>query len=223
MAKRASGTTPPSSPQPRPQPRHQRLKARTSSRSRASSPPAWTRMLLLLLLSLLMTVLMPTPAIAAGSSFASQPMTFCKCICFGNSTILPIFRPRDPLRPCLTCTRQFCLEQKLPACLNAKASDEDLDVGTGETGDVQARCFQRDSPKSHVLVVLFLVVTSSLLLGAVLKQNGIDPAQLATRGGFSSTVSDFSHWANSKLRGRRGVGVNGPDAMAFHALPRQDR
>ncbi|SCV68154.1 BQ2448_275 [Microbotryum intermedium] len=201
-----------SSPQRPPQ---RQRRARTRSRP----SPAWTAALLLL--SLLMTVL-PTPTIAAGSSFASQPMTFCKCICFGNSTILPIFRPRDPLRPCLTCTRQFCLEQKLPACLNAKASDEDLDVGTGETGDVQARCFQRDSPKSHVLVVLFLVVTSSLLLGAVLKQNGIDPAQLATRSGFANTFRDLSQWTFSRIRGR-GVGLNGPDAMAFHSLPRQDR
>ena len=76
--------------------------------------------------------------------------------------------------------------------MNAKSGEEDLDTGTGETGDVEARCFrtsayppyrpetnaefeaERDSPKSHVLVLLFIIITGGLLIGAVLKQNGID-------------------------------------------------
>jgi hypothetical protein len=73
---------------------------------------------------------------------AYTAMTFCKCVCFTNSTILPLYLPKDPVHPCLTCTRQFCLDQKLPICLGAKTGDEDLDTGTGKSGDVEARCFR---------------------------------------------------------------------------------
>lgn len=51
------------------------------------------------------------------------------------------------------------LDQKLPACLNAKEGDEDLDTGTGEEGDVEARCFRAcvritaiDPPCSPILI-----------------------------------------------------------------------
>ena len=37
-------------------------------------------------------------------------------ICFTNSTIIPLYRPADPSKPCLSCTRQFCLDQKLTIC-----------------------------------------------------------------------------------------------------------
>lgn len=37
-------------------------------------------------------------------------------ICFSNSTIIPLFRPSDPSKPCLSCTKQFCLDQKLAIC-----------------------------------------------------------------------------------------------------------
>lgn len=94
------------------------------------------RLLLLpLLLSLL--ALPSTSALSSGSG-----MSFCKCLCFHNATILPLYLPKDPLYPCLSCTRQFCLDQKLPACLGATTGDEDLDTGTGEEGDVEAKCFR---------------------------------------------------------------------------------
>lgn len=78
-------------------------------------------------------------------------MTFCKCVCFGtNSTILPLYLPKDPAYPCLSCTRQFCLDQKLPACIGAKTIDQDLDTSDGSGGDVEAICF-RPSLLTHSL------------------------------------------------------------------------
>ena len=68
--------------------------------------------------------------------------------------------PANPSKPCLTCTRQFCLDQKLPICkgaldttepegkqltlpsIGAEVPDLDNDVGTGKEGDVEARCFR---------------------------------------------------------------------------------
>lgn len=43
---------------------------------------------------------------------------------------------------------------------------------------------ERDSPKSHVLVILFIIVTSVLLVGAVLKTYGIDIQAILQQGGF---------------------------------------
>ncbi|KAL8280829.1 hypothetical protein RQP46_006833 [Phenoliferia psychrophenolica] len=150
------------------------------------------------LLSLASLALVVLPLVAAGlSPFSSSgvaAMTFCKCLCFSNSTILPLYLPKDPLHPCLTCTRQFCLDQKLPACIGAKSGDEDLDTGTGEGGDVEARCFQRDSPKSHFIVVAFIVITSSLLFGAGLKHAGVDIQQMWERGGIRGVVSCFQSY-----------------------------
>ncbi|TNY21673.1 hypothetical protein DMC30DRAFT_342863, partial [Rhodotorula diobovata] len=122
----------------------------------------------------------------SSSSGASSGMSFCRCTCFGrkeNATIIPLYRPVNPATPCLTCTRQFCLDQKLAACVGAQAPDEDPDTATGEGGDVEARCFQRDSPKSHFIVVLFLTITASLLVVAALKHSGVDLAALFARAG----------------------------------------
>lgn len=82
------------------------------------------------------------PVLGAFGSSSKSGMSFCKCLCFNNATILPLYLPKDPEYPCLSCTRQFCLDQKLPACIGATAGDEDLDTGTGEEGDVEARCFR---------------------------------------------------------------------------------
>lgn len=89
-------------------------------------------------------------------------------ICFGNFTIVPLYMPAQPSKPCLTCTRQFCLDQKLPICrgaprgldcstsllthhssrVGAEVPDLDNDVGTGKEGDVEARCFRTSSPSN---------------------------------------------------------------------------
>lgn len=90
-------------------------------------------------------------------------------ICFDNSTIIPLWRPellQDPGKPCLSCTRQFCLDQKLPICKGAEVPELDPDVGTGTEGDVEARCFKRDSKRDEIVVIAFVVITAGLLLFA---------------------------------------------------------
>ncbi|PRQ77060.1 hypothetical protein AAT19DRAFT_12478 [Rhodotorula toruloides] len=146
-------------------------------------------------------------------------MSYCKCVCFGNSTIIPLYRPAIPSNPCLSCTRQFCLDQKLAACVGAQNPEEDPDTATGEGGDVEARCFQRDSPKSHFIVISFLVITSTLLVLAVLKQYGLDLQAVFARSGLkavaavslpilcpSRSMSAHSrHMATSSLRRNRAL------------------
>lgn len=91
-------------------------------------------------LSLLTVLLLPLSVFSFSFSTPSRAM--CKCLCFSNSTIIPLYLPKDPLHPCLTCTRQFCLDQKLAACVGAESGKEDLDTGKGDEGDVEARCFR---------------------------------------------------------------------------------
>lgn len=101
-------------------------------------------MRLFLVQSLVAVVLLccTTSAVAFSLFGSSTAMMFCKCMCFNNSTIIPLYLPKDPLHPCLTCTKQFCLDQKLPACVGAHRGEDDPDTGTGEDGDVEARCFR---------------------------------------------------------------------------------
>ena len=62
--------------------------------------------------------------------------------CFDNYTILPILRPERPNKPCLTCTKQWCLDAKLEMCTNATLGDSNPDTATGHEGDVSALCFR---------------------------------------------------------------------------------
>ncbi|EGG01950.1 uncharacterized protein MELLADRAFT_91811 [Melampsora larici-populina 98AG31] len=113
-------------------------------------------------LALLATILLISPIIA--------DISFCKCMCFSNYTIVPLYRPKDIAKPCLTCTKQFCLDQKLAICQNAQLGNTNPDTGTGDEGDVRTKCFQRDSAKDATIVIGFIIITTALLLGAFLKE-----------------------------------------------------
>jgi hypothetical protein len=64
-------------------------------------------------------------------------------ICFGTkSSILRLDTPDNPSKPCLSCTKQWCLNQNLPICAGASLGDTDPDTATGKEGDVEARCFR---------------------------------------------------------------------------------
>ncbi|KAL4069601.1 hypothetical protein V8B97DRAFT_1968195 [Scleroderma yunnanense] len=77
--------------------------------------------------------------------------------------------PDNPSKPCLSCTKQWCLYQNLPICAGASLGDTDPDTATGKEGDVEARCFQRDSPRDQLVVTLFLLTVLGLLLTAGIK------------------------------------------------------
>jgi hypothetical protein len=108
-------------------------------------------------------------------------------ICFSaNYTILSLNTPDNPSKPCLSCTKQWCLNQNLPICTGASLGDTDPDTATGLEGDVEARCFrvssislclltfnlflpERDSPRDQLVVTLFLLTILGLLLGVSIK------------------------------------------------------
>ncbi|CCM01976.1 uncharacterized protein FIBRA_04049 [Fibroporia radiculosa] len=77
--------------------------------------------------------------------------------------------PDNPDQPCLSCTKQWCLNQNLPICAGASLGVANPDTATGKEGDVEARCFQRDSPRDQLVVTLFLLTVFGLLLGAGIK------------------------------------------------------
>ncbi|KAL6706568.1 hypothetical protein ACN47E_005324 [Coniothyrium glycines] len=93
---------------------------------------------------------------------AASPTSFCKCTCFGNSTIVALDAPTSTKRPsasqlktrasrksCSDCNRQFCLGY------NFCAGEKEENVFT--------ECFQRDSAKDQAVVYIFIGATLGLL------------------------------------------------------------
>jgi hypothetical protein len=120
-------------------------------------------------------------------------------ICFqSNYSILRLEIPDNPSKPCLSCTKQWCLNQNLPICAGASLGDTNPDTATGKEGDVEARCFrafpnhvlkvwivsdcslERDSPRDQIVVTVFLLMVFGLLLTAGVKSRmqkaGLDTA-----------------------------------------------
>ncbi|KAF2198944.1 hypothetical protein GQ43DRAFT_442917 [Delitschia confertaspora ATCC 74209] len=113
-------------------------------------------LLFFILLTLLSTVL------------AASPTSFCKCTCFGNSTIvaldsklpskpppLPSLADRAAKKTCSDCNRQFCLSY--PFCRGEKEEN------------VFTTCFQRDSAKDQAVVFIFIFATVGLLSYAAVR------------------------------------------------------
>ncbi|KAJ9480038.1 hypothetical protein PHBOTO_003800 [Pseudozyma hubeiensis] len=126
------------------------------------------------------TIASPQPAITPLPLPRSSPLVsprqnsrhlhLCKCTCFQtNSTLVPLYSPSDPSKPCLTCTRQFCLDQGLEMCKGAKLEHADHDVGTGLEGDVWAKCFERDSGKDQGIISLYILVVGGLVVWAAVR------------------------------------------------------
>lgn len=146
-------------------------------------------------------------------SSVDLPPSTCAGICFGtNYTILHLALPDNPSKPCLSCTKQWCLNQNLPICAGADLGETDPDSAPGKKGDVEARCFraytiyyyfvcpylhipcilnfaakERDSPRDQLVVTLFLLTVFGLLLGAGIKgkmlKAGFDTSALAWNSG----------------------------------------
>ncbi|KAH8835739.1 hypothetical protein DL96DRAFT_1575392 [Flagelloscypha sp. PMI_526] len=122
----------------------------------------------------------PHHYVNAAMSNQWEATTFCKCICFGsNYSISHLTTPDNPAQPCLSCTKQWCLNQNLPICAGATLGDPNPDTATGKEGDVEARCFQRDSPRDQLIVSVYILLIFALLLGAGVSSRmikaGIDP------------------------------------------------
>ncbi|KAF5314174.1 hypothetical protein D9611_006826 [Ephemerocybe angulata] len=121
-----------------------------------------------LFLALFLHAFLLVPVAATGMN-KWEATNFCKCICFANFRILRLDLPDNPSQPCLSCTKQWCLNQNLPICAGASLGDTNPDTATGKEGDVEARCFQRNSPRDQLVVTLFLLTVFGLLLAAGIK------------------------------------------------------
>ncbi|WWC68475.1 uncharacterized protein I206_102404 [Kwoniella pini CBS 10737] len=134
-----------------------------------------------------------TTTISISALFNDPGLSYCKCICFSNSTIIPLYRPENTKKPCLSCTRQFCLDQKLSICKGAEVPELDADIGTGTEGDVEARCFTRDSPRDQYVVTFFLLIVFGLLLYAGIRSRLRQAIE--TRG----RPTDLREWGQALL------------------------
>ncbi|KAF8350051.1 hypothetical protein F5887DRAFT_943501 [Amanita rubescens] len=134
-----------------------------------------------------------------------EASSFCKCICFqSNYSIIHLNNPDTPAQPCLSCTKQWCLNQNLPICAGASLGQTNPDTATGKEGDVEARCFQRDSPRDQLVVTLFLLIVFGLLLGAGIK-NRMEKAGLSTEIGQESGRRWWQAWLPQRQGRYRGV------------------
>ncbi|KAJ7293593.1 hypothetical protein C8J57DRAFT_1429371 [Mycena rebaudengoi] len=100
-----------------------------------------------------------------------EATNFCKCICFqSNYTILHLDVPDNPNQPCLSCTKQWCLNQNLHICAGASLGDTNPDTATGKRATLRPDAFvQRDSPRDQLVVTIFLLTVFGLLLVAGVK------------------------------------------------------
>lgn len=123
---------------------------------RAMDRGAFCVLLLLALLALIST------------ASAASPTSFCRCTCFGNSTIVALDSPvsQSPVHPgllkaraakktCNDCNRQFCLSYAF--CKGEKEEN------------VFTTCFQRDSAKDQAVVFIFIFATVGLLIYATVR------------------------------------------------------
>ena len=111
------------------------------------------------------------------------PTSFCKCTCFGNSTIVALdapratskpnleLRPRASKKSCNDCNRQFCLSYSF--CKGEKEEN------------VFTTCFQRDSTKDQVVVLSFIAATVGLL-GYAAVRPWVDQWREVRRGASST-------------------------------------
>ncbi|KAJ4486185.1 hypothetical protein J3R30DRAFT_3820284 [Lentinula aciculospora] len=90
------------------------------------------------------------------------------------------------------CRKQWCLNQNLAICAGASLGDTDPDTATGKEGDVEARCFQRDSPRDQLVVTIFLLVVFGLLLGAGIKRR-LEKAGLDVGSTWNNGVTWWEH------------------------------
>jgi hypothetical protein len=142
---------------------------------------------------------------AEGALTKWEATNFCKCICFqSNYSILHLDIPDNPSKPCLSCTKQWCLNQNLPICAGASLGDTDPDTATGKEGDVEARCFQRDSPRDQLVVTLFLLTVFGLLLGAGIKSR-MEKAGLDTSLPWSTGRRWWEEWMPRRQPERFGL------------------
>ncbi|KAG2366547.1 hypothetical protein BDR07DRAFT_1395794 [Suillus spraguei] len=148
-----------------------------------------TRLISFLFITLILSIV---PVEATMNKW--EVTNFCKCICFSaNYTILSLNIPDNPSKPCLSCTKQWCLDQNLPICDGASLGDTDPDTATGLEGDVEARCFQRDSPRDQLVVTLFLLIILGLLLGVSIK-NRMLKAGLDSSTAWSASRRWWEEW-----------------------------
>ncbi|KAG1870078.1 hypothetical protein F4604DRAFT_1773463 [Suillus subluteus] len=146
------------------------------------------------LISFLFITLILSIASVEAATNKWEVTNFCKCICFSvNYTIISLNTPDDPFKPCLSCTKQWCLDQNLRICTGASIGDTDPDTATGLEGDVEARCFQRDSPRDQLVVTLFLLTILGLLLGVSIK-NRMVKAGLDSGTAWSASRRWWEEW-----------------------------
>jgi len=86
--------------------------------------------------------------------------------------------------------------------LDVSVRTHPLNMVSSETDDGDRSLAERDSPKSHFIIVCFLIIVSTLLVLAGLKHYGFDLGATFNRSGAKGviTVRDHSFFQSSSKR-----------------------
>ncbi|KXS15812.1 hypothetical protein M427DRAFT_309153 [Gonapodya prolifera JEL478] len=124
------------------------------SRPPRLSPSLLSTLLLLFSAVLLLSLIPP--------SHAADTTQYCKCTCSQNVTIFVVDK-------CADCTRNKCVD--LGTCTLPSTPGEPGSTPVPMPGDssLSVSCFQRGSVKDELFVWIFIVVTASLLLYALVE------------------------------------------------------
>lgn len=84
-------------------------------------------------------------------------LLYCKCTC-DKESIIKTSKDITSFSTCQDCTRHFCAQQAPSICTTVEP----------DSITITSECFVRESGKDEAIVLLFLTVTGSLLLYAMI-------------------------------------------------------
>ncbi|RUP51439.1 hypothetical protein BC936DRAFT_148139 [Jimgerdemannia flammicorona] len=95
-------------------------------------------------------------------SYAANPVTFCKCTCGANSSILEL--PANETKPCALCNKQYCLEKVV------NGTCEGIRDSTCPSTDFKSACFGvcplvGDRDRESLLVEIWVLRLRRVLAG----------------------------------------------------------
>lgn len=98
--------------------------------------------------------------------------------------MVPLLDSVSLAKPCLDCTKDFCLKQNFDFC---PSSLEDT------TNLVTAECFQRESIRDELIVIIFLFLTGSLVLYAAVIKGLIAKRKVRRESQYNQLPTQGAH------------------------------
>lgn len=115
-------------------------------------------------------------AVLTSFNMVLAALSYCHCSCAKNTTLI-ILDGTPSMRSCQDCTRDLCIEQAPQVCAGDK---------NGESVAITTNCFQRESRKDESIVILFLLLTGSLLLYAIVAKPLLEARKISREAQYGN-------------------------------------